>query len=399
MFIELDTAGYLMYPGRGAEDFPSPHYKLSCGYDIKDLNGDGINELILLNDDYKIVAIFSTHKGMPVLLGSFQPRTSCWIGGDGLLHICGSNGAVNSYHTVCKIADGGGELIDIIEFGINGAEIVDGTEVLNYYKTVDDEKVSITKEEFDSISAQHGKYLSAYAGPSATKDHSGLEFLPLFENLETDEDSDKYTSVPAEYRPFLIAYEKMATYKKENGSTSGLSSHHFPKLANEHFNTLLDFTNNYNSYGMGYFLYDINRDGTDELVFSFWGGGIVAPSIYIVFTSNGSSVTLIGSYSGRENHDIKLGDDGKIHLWIMGKGEGYTKNIFTFDQYGITEVVAYCFNDFTGVDGSNLEWLKLENGEWVNITEEEFFILEETYSFNEIKDGFEFRYFFEFAPK
>ena len=183
LFIELDTAGYLMYPGRGAKDFDSPHYKLSCGYAIKDLNGDGINELVLLNDDYKIVAIFSTFNGSPVLLGSFSPRSSCWIGGDGLLHLCGSNGAENSSHKVCRIAEDGGELITIIEFGIDGSEIVDGNEILKFYKTVDGEKISIPEEEYLSISTQYGKYLGTYAGPSATKEHSGLNFIPLFDEV------------------------------------------------------------------------------------------------------------------------------------------------------------------------------------------------------------------------
>lgn len=185
LFKKLDAAGYLMYPGRGAEDFDSPHYKLSCGYAIKDINGDGIDELVLLNDDYKIVAIFSTNNESPILLGSFSPRSSCWIGGDGLLHLCGSSGAVNSFHEVCRIAEGGGELITIIDFGIDGAEIVDGNEVLKFYKTVDGEKVAITEEEYMSISTQYGKYLGTYAGPSATKEHSGLKFLPLFEETAT----------------------------------------------------------------------------------------------------------------------------------------------------------------------------------------------------------------------
>ena len=59
----------------------------------------------------------------------------------------------------------------------------EGNEILKFYKTVDGEKVSIAEEEYLSISTQYGKYLGTYAGPSATKEHSGLNFIPLFDEV------------------------------------------------------------------------------------------------------------------------------------------------------------------------------------------------------------------------
>lgn len=102
------------------------------------------------------------------------------------------------------------------------------------------------------------------------------------------------------------------------------------------------------------------------------------------------------------NHDTQIGDDGKIHVWITERGEGYTsyiKDIITFYKDGSRETVSYSFSDYSDVEGNVHQWLLYENGVWVNITEEEYMALEETYAFNEIKDGFEFRYFIKFAPK
>ena len=49
LYEKLFISAYLLYAGRGQNDWFSPHYKLSCGYAIKDINLDGIDELILLN--------------------------------------------------------------------------------------------------------------------------------------------------------------------------------------------------------------------------------------------------------------------------------------------------------------------------------------------------------------
>ncbi len=52
-----------------APDHNEPNNKRILGYAVKDLNGDGIDELVLLNDSYKVGAVFSMVKEKPVLLG------------------------------------------------------------------------------------------------------------------------------------------------------------------------------------------------------------------------------------------------------------------------------------------------------------------------------------------
>ena len=211
----------------------------------------------------------------------------------------------------------------------------------------------------------------------------------------------KYPYIPEMYHPILDAYYKMDTYKKTEGSIDGIVAADYPDLSEENFNALLTYTKELNSYGRGFFLYDINLDGTDEMIFSSWGGGISSKYyIEMIFTGDGNEAKLIGRF---EDNDIKylteIGDDGRIHCSITGKGEGITRHIVSFDKTGTTEIFSYGLSDYTGFYDCEIEWLKKENGEWVNITEEEYLMLEEAYAFNEINDGFEFRYFYKFAPK
>lgn len=162
----------------------SPPYKLSCGYATKDLNGDGVDELVMLNNEYYIMAIFSYADGKPVLLGNYMPRSSCWIDGDGLLHENGSSGAAYSTNSIYKIADGGASMELIAEFGTNGVEWVGDTARTKYYKLVNGEKVDITEAELDALSIQYGDYLDHEECAEATEKYSGLKFTPMYTEAE-----------------------------------------------------------------------------------------------------------------------------------------------------------------------------------------------------------------------
>ncbi len=57
-----------------------------AGYDEVDLNGDGIDELVFLMENYGIKAIFTMKNGTPVLLDSFEDGARCWIDDKGFIH-------------------------------------------------------------------------------------------------------------------------------------------------------------------------------------------------------------------------------------------------------------------------------------------------------------------------
>jgi len=183
-FLGIIDAIYFFYGGHGEEDKTSPHHKLSCGYAIKDLNGDGVDELVLLTDDYMVCAIFSITDGKPILLGNYRTRHSAWIDEKGWIHENGSGGADNSMNAVYKIADGGASMELIAEFGTNGHEWIGDTAYTKYYKLVNGEKVSITESEYFALNEQYTKYLGTHAGAEATKNYSSLTFISLYTEAE-----------------------------------------------------------------------------------------------------------------------------------------------------------------------------------------------------------------------
>ena len=162
----------------------SPPYNLSCGYATKDLNGDGVDELVLLNNEYYIIAIFSYANGKPILLGNYMPRGSCWIDGDGLLHENSSGGADHSTNAIYKIGDGGKKLELIVEYGTNGHKWIEDVTYTVYYKLIDGEKTVITEDEYRNLDTKYGKYLGSVAGAEATKKYSGLTFTYLYTYTE-----------------------------------------------------------------------------------------------------------------------------------------------------------------------------------------------------------------------
>lgn len=62
------------------------HGARNVGYDEIDLDGDGTDELVLINEDYRIKAIFTQKDGVPVLLDAFANET-CWLDDKGFIHV------------------------------------------------------------------------------------------------------------------------------------------------------------------------------------------------------------------------------------------------------------------------------------------------------------------------
>lgn len=123
------------------------------GYTYRDLNADGSDELILLTEDYKLLAIYTMKDGKPMRVEDvWGRRLSCTIDEQNRLHLFGSSGAANSTEKVCVLGKDG-TLETIVEYGING---VDENNNLIYIKVVDDQFVTITKEECDALDKLYG---------------------------------------------------------------------------------------------------------------------------------------------------------------------------------------------------------------------------------------------------
>ena len=164
------------YEWRGAIIVAVTTLRLSTnvlGYAFCDLNKNGNDEMILLLDDYTVLAIFSFADGEPVLLDHYWNRKKCAIEQDGTIQVRGSSGAYNSSRSIYEIAKDDTELVRLEEYGMDGCN----PETLHpyYYKISNGNKTPITVLEYaaafslyhDTSSAEH------------TKENARFAFVPL----------------------------------------------------------------------------------------------------------------------------------------------------------------------------------------------------------------------------
>lgn len=146
------------------------------GYAFCDLNKNGNDELILLLDDYTVLAIFSFADGKPILLDNYWNRKMCTIDGDGTIQVYGSSGADTSSFSIFKISDNDKELVLLEEYGTGGHD----PETLRprYYKISNGTKISITVLEYAAALSQ-GVYSSVEELAKHTKENADFEFIPL----------------------------------------------------------------------------------------------------------------------------------------------------------------------------------------------------------------------------
>ena len=146
------------------------------GYAFCDLNENGSDEMLLLLDDYTVLAIFSFANDQPILLDKYWNRKKCAINEDGTIQVCGSGGADTSHYSIFKISDNDKELVLSEEYGTDGHD----PDTLHpyYYKISDGTKTSITVLEYAAALSQDiysfGENLAEH-----TKANADIEFVPL----------------------------------------------------------------------------------------------------------------------------------------------------------------------------------------------------------------------------
>ena len=177
------------YSDRGVSS-TTPERLTYFGYMEKDINQDGIKELIILTEDCQIVAIYTNvqraHHNVvnelfwiseAALLATYSPTNSCWIDAEGLIHVNNYRTGFRKYHAVYEINKGGEGLTQLIEYG------EDFTWYANHdhlYKIADGTKTEITQAEFDALDAQYGKYLTQTEQAKVNREQAGLVARPLY---------------------------------------------------------------------------------------------------------------------------------------------------------------------------------------------------------------------------
>jgi len=157
-----------------ANDYPSD-INNAYGYAKKDLNGDGTQELILLNDNYEIITVFTMKDGKAVHL---EGLLDTWLDENGRIHKSVTTGGVvgrDREYFVYEI-DGTG-LKQIIGVG-SGVNI--SLEKENWYKTDGQTKTEISDEEGEALYAEYDLTPKGWIEEEYTR-FTGIEFVPLFD--------------------------------------------------------------------------------------------------------------------------------------------------------------------------------------------------------------------------
>ena len=147
----------------------------SFGYAIKDLNGNGSPELILLLKNGDVLAVFSLVNNKPNGLGVFWSRHRCEINDSGLLYTHTSSGAGHWDDRIQEISQDGSKLLLVGQYGIDGRATGDG-----YYKIIDEEKYLISESELIEAIEKIDDMFPA-GGYEGKTEIMGLEYIPLFD--------------------------------------------------------------------------------------------------------------------------------------------------------------------------------------------------------------------------
>jgi len=114
-------------------------------YAVKDINGDGVQELLLLTDEYPDnpnMALYTLKDGEPVGLDVFGYRYRGHLAADGTIYTSGSSGAAYTHLTSLRLKSGAAELTQLTEYHSDHAEFA------YYFSVVDGRNQYITRDEF-----------------------------------------------------------------------------------------------------------------------------------------------------------------------------------------------------------------------------------------------------------
>ncbi|MBR2431602.1 MAG: hypothetical protein IKB23_01675, partial [Clostridia bacterium] len=127
------------------------------GYAQKDINGDGSDELLILNDKGTVFCIFSMSEQGPRVVGTFVTLGTanspvCYIAKDGRIYLTQYGKGRNAYHAICRISEEGileKELVvSCKDYNIDDPDV-------EYYKRENNKRIAIEKEEYSELLKEH----------------------------------------------------------------------------------------------------------------------------------------------------------------------------------------------------------------------------------------------------
>ena len=159
------------------KDIVSQQHAYSASYALKDLNGDGKEELILLDWDYRVWGIFTKVNDIPILVNDFNNINSfAAIDENGVIYTNAYTKGETSHNGVWKLNNNGS--LEGLGFGcIDYTGFFDDA-VVTYYKSVDGKEFDITKEEYTALESEYSHIFSDF---NTTTKSSGIEIQYIFE--------------------------------------------------------------------------------------------------------------------------------------------------------------------------------------------------------------------------
>lgn len=150
------------------------------GYALKDLNKDGIDELVLMESKGYLLAIFTQKDGKAVLLDSYTDTRTAFIDANGLIHVQTRllpGNSKDALYSLCTIADG--KLVTTLEVGALYVKSGYSNIEDSWFKVVDTQRAAITKDEYTTLYAQWAGDLGTTKFYTYTLNNAGLTFVQL----------------------------------------------------------------------------------------------------------------------------------------------------------------------------------------------------------------------------
>lgn len=165
----------------GNQSMPFLGDKDAYGYALKDLNGDGSDELILLLKDYTALAVYSTADGKPKLVDRYCDVHDCYaIDESGLFYIYGFDGADDWSYGIYQLSHKGSKLYLKEEYG-KSTDNLKRVEDPYYYKVIDgkSKREIISKTEFEEFYKKYPAFNDSEKAAEITK--SAVVFIPILD--------------------------------------------------------------------------------------------------------------------------------------------------------------------------------------------------------------------------
>lgn len=153
----------------------SAYYKNYCiGYDEIDINSDGQCELVLMDEDYRIKAIFTQINGVPILLDAFTHEV-CWLDDKGFIHVDNEQYYEIEYNLYELTNNGEYNLVYSLLAADNG----------NRYLTQNGKTEQITFEKsLEIYYNDYCSYVEPFSPNEQTRNASDITYTPLTETTD-----------------------------------------------------------------------------------------------------------------------------------------------------------------------------------------------------------------------